>query len=166
MKTFSIRKCMVKEWKSLNIISTEGSFLTFYLDQAFSRISGRRILLSSGYTVIDNTALAPGKYEKEYNWKRTKYPVFFGNRNTLNWKTKHPQLRWKGLQPTKMGQLIWSWEFTLPLGTLTHGGAFGIKSLSRGGESMVEFYIFSPLHWEILRCCGVRQSFTRYLLNP
>ena len=139
LKTFNIRKCMVKEWKSLNIISTEGGILTFYLDQAFSRISGQRILLSNGKTVIDNTALASGKYETEYNWKRTKYPAFFGNRNTLNWKTKHPQLRWKGLQSTKMGQLIWSREFTLPLGTL---------------------------HSEILRYCGVRQSFTRYLLYP
>ena len=48
LKTFNIRKCMVKEWKSLNIISTEGGILTFYLDQAFSRISGQRILLSNG----------------------------------------------------------------------------------------------------------------------
>ena len=141
-------------------------FLTFYLDQAFSRTSGRRILLSCGFTVIENTALAPRKYEKGYNWKRTKYPVFFGNRNTLNWKTKHPQLRWKGLQPTKMGQLIWSLEFALLLGTPTYGGTFGIKRLSRGGESMVEFYSFSALHWEILRYCRVRQIFTRYLLYP
>ena len=85
---------MVKEWKSLNIISTEGSFLTFYLDQAFSRISGRRILLSSGYTVIDNTALAPGKYEKEYNWKRTKYPAFFGKYTQL--ENKAPSTPVKG----------------------------------------------------------------------
>ena len=141
-------------------------FLTFYLDQAFSRTSGRRILLSCGFTVIENTALAPRKYEKGYNWKRTKYPVFFGNRNTLNWKTKHPQLRWKGLQPTKKGQLIWSLEFALLLGTPTYGGTFGIKRLSRGGESMVEFYSFSALHWEILRYCRVRQIFTRYLLYP
>ena len=47
------------------------------------------------------------------------------------------------------------WAFALSLGTLTHGGAFGIKRLSRGGESMVESYIFSALHWEILRCCGI-----------
>ena len=49
------------------------------------------------------------KKETTTNGKRTKYPVFFGNRNTLNSKTKHPHLRWKGLlQSTKMGQLIWS----------------------------------------------------------
>ena len=47
--------------------------------------------------------------------------------NKLNWKTKHPQLQWKGLQPTKMGQLIWSFEFALPLGTFTHGGALESK---------------------------------------
>ena len=54
------------------------------------------------------------EYEAESEWptskkERTtngnkKYPVFFGNRNTLNSKTKNPQLRWKGLQSTKMGQ--------------------------------------------------------------
>ena len=38
------------------------------------------------------------------------------------------------------------WAFALPLGTLTHGGVFGIKCLSRGGESIEEFYIFSVLH--------------------
>ena len=32
---------VVKESKSLNSISTEGGFLTFYLDQAFRRICGR-----------------------------------------------------------------------------------------------------------------------------
>ena len=31
--------------------------------------------------------------ETTTNGKRTKYPLFFGNRNTLNWKTKHPQQR-------------------------------------------------------------------------
>ena len=40
------------------------------------------------------------------NRKRTKYLLFFGNRNTLNSKTKNPQLQWKALQSTKMGQLI------------------------------------------------------------
>ena len=48
------------------------------------------------------------KKETTKNGKRTKYPVFFGNRNTRNLKTKNPHLRWKGLQSTKMGQLIWS----------------------------------------------------------
>ena len=32
---------VVKESKSLNIISTEGGFLTFHLDLAFPRICGR-----------------------------------------------------------------------------------------------------------------------------
>ena len=48
------------------------------------------------------------KKETTTNGKRTKYLLFFGNRNTLNSKTKNPQLRSKGLQSTKMGQLIWS----------------------------------------------------------
>ena len=38
------------------------------------------------------------KKETTRNGKRTKYLLFFGNRNTLNWKTKHPQLRWKCLK--------------------------------------------------------------------
>ena len=38
------------------------------------------------------------KKETTTNGKRTKYLLFFGNRNTLNWKTKHPQLRWKCLK--------------------------------------------------------------------
>ena len=49
------------------------------------------------------------KKETTTNGKRTKYLLFFGNRNTLNTKTKNPHLRWKGLlQSTKMGQLNWS----------------------------------------------------------
>ena len=52
------------------------------------------------------------KKETTTNGKRTKYLLFFGNRNTLNLKTKHPQLRWKGRQSTKMGQLIW--RVTIP----------------------------------------------------
>ena len=46
------------------------------------------------------------KKETTTNGKRTKYLLFFGNRNTLNSKTKNPQLQWKALQSTKMGQLI------------------------------------------------------------
>ena len=46
-----------------------------------------------------------------------------------------------------------------------HRGAFGIKRLSRGGESIVEFYIFSALHWESLRYGDVSQIFVRYLCN-
>ena len=38
------------------------------------------------------------------------------------------------------------WVFALPRGTVAHGGALGIKRMSRGGESIVEFYIFSALH--------------------
>ena len=54
--------------------------------------------------------------ETTTNGKRTKYPLFFGNRNTLNSKTKNPQLQGKGLQSTKMGLLIWS--VTIPFGYL------------------------------------------------
>ena len=60
--------------------------------------------------IVENEAESErptSKKETTTHEKRTKYTVFFGNRNTLNSKTKHPQLRWKGLQPTKMGQLIW-----------------------------------------------------------
>ena len=46
-----------------------------------------------------------------------------------------------------------------------HRGAFGIKRLSRGGESIVEVYIFSALHWESLRYYCVWQIFMRYLCN-
>ena len=58
--------------------------------------------------IVEYEAESERPKETTTNGKRTKYPVCFGNRNTLNWKTKHPQLRWKGLQSTKMGQLIWS----------------------------------------------------------
>ena len=54
--------------------------------------------------------------ETTTNGKRTKYPLFFGNRNTLNWKTKHPQQRWKGRKKTTIGQKIWS--VTIPFGNL------------------------------------------------
>ena len=109
------------------------------------------------------------KKETTTNGKRTKYLLFFGNRNTFHSKMKNPHLRWKGLQSTKMSQLIWS--VTIPFRHLRflfyplHRGAFGIKRLSRGGESIVEFYIFSALHWESLRYSGVWQIFMRYLCN-
>ena len=43
-----------------------------------------------------------------------------------------------------------------------HCGAFEIKRLSRGGESTVEVYIFSALHWESLRNYCVWQIFIWY----
>ena len=87
------------------------------------------------------------KKETSTNGKRTKYFLFFGNRNTLNSKTKNPHLRWKGLlQSTKVGQLIWS----VRLFCLLHCRAFGIKRLSPRGESLVEVYIFSAFQWESL----------------
>ena len=43
---------VVKESKSLSIISTEGGFLTFYLDLAFPRICGRLIPLSFGFAIL------------------------------------------------------------------------------------------------------------------
>ena len=109
------------------------------------------------------------KPETTTNGKRTKYLLFFGNRNTFHSKMKNPHLRWKGLQSTKMSQLIWS--VTIPFRHLRflfyplHRGAFGIKRLSRGGESIVEFYIFSALHWESLRYYWVWQIFMRYFCN-
>ena len=48
---------------------------------------------------------------------------------------------------------------------LLHRGPFRIKRLSRGGESIVEFYISSALHWESLRYYCVCQIFMRYLRN-
>ena len=109
------------------------------------------------------------KKETTTNGKRTKYLLFFGNRNTFHSKMKNPHLRWKGLQSTKMSQLIWSVTISFrhlrflfyPL----HRGAFGIKRLSRGGESIVEFYIFSALQWESLRYYCVSQIFMQYLRN-
>ena len=109
------------------------------------------------------------KKETTTNGKRTKYLLFFGNRNTFHSKMKNPHLRWKCLQSTKMSQLIWS--VTIPFRHLRflfyplHRGAFGIKRLSRGGESIVEFYIFSALQWESLRYYCVSQIFMRYLRN-
>ena len=41
------------------------------------------------------------------------------------------------------------WAIALPLSTLTHGGAFRIKRLSRKRDRIAEFYIFSALLWEI-----------------
>ena len=43
------------------------------------------------------------------------------------------------------------WAFTLSLGTLTYGGTLEIKRLSCGGQSIVEFYVFSVLLWQICR---------------
>ena len=56
----------------------------------------------------DESERPTSKKETTTKGKRTKYPLFFGNWNTLNSKTKNPHLWWKGLQSTKMGQLIWS----------------------------------------------------------
>ena len=44
------------------------------------------------------------------------------------------------------------WAFALPLGTLTHGGVFGIKCLSRGRESIEEFTFLAPY---IEKFCGI-----------
>ena len=76
---------------------------------------------------------------------------------------KGPAIKYNGSVNLKCDHLLWA--LALPLGTLTHGGVFEIKCLSRGGESIEEFYIFSALHWEILRYCSVWQIFMRYLCN-
>ena len=64
------------------------------------------------------------------------------------------------MRPSPLGICVASMLF-YPL----HRGAFGIKRLSRGGESIVEFYIFSALQWESLRYYCVSQIFMRYLRN-
>ena len=83
--------------------------------------------------------------------KEPSNPLIFGNRNTRNWKkeahstpVKGPAINYNGSVNMKRDHPLWA--FALPLGTLTHGGVFGIKCLSRGGESIEEFYIFSVLH--------------------
>ena len=99
--------------------------------------------------------------------KTNKYPVFYGNRNTLNSKTKTPM---KGCAINQMGPYIWS--VTIPFGylrcldvLLPIVGYLESNVLARGGESIVEVYIFSALHWESLGYCGVWQIFMRYLCN-
>ena len=81
---------MVKESKSLNIISTEGGFLTFYPDLAFPRICGRRIPLSRRFTVIYSSELALGKYDsyfpvnsKDANVPHNDLVVFSGATNLM-----------------------------------------------------------------------------------
>ena len=81
----------------------------------------------------------------------TKYLLFFGNRNrtqleneTPSTPVRGPAINYNGSVNLKRDHPLW--EFALPLGTLTHGGTFVIKRLSRGGESIEEFYIFSALH--------------------
>ena len=91
------------------------------------------------------------------NGKRTKYLSFFGKRNTLNWKTKNPQLRWKGLlQSTKMGQLIWS--VTIPFRHLGCSRLFctvgHLESNVCLGEGRVQ-WSFTVLAPYIEKVCGI-----------
>ena len=74
------------------------------------QISYSKVLLTTYFItakqIVENKAESKrptSKKETTTNGKRTKYPLFFGNRKTRNWKTKHPQLQWKGLQWTTMG---------------------------------------------------------------
>ena len=78
-------------------------------------------------------------------------------------KVKGPQKNYNRSVNLKCDHPLW--EFALRRGNVARGEAFGIKRLSRGGESIVKFYIFSALHWEILRYGGVWQIFMRYLCN-
>ena len=64
-------------------------------------------------------------------------------RRTLN-PVKGPAISYSGSVNLKCDHPLW--VFALPRGTVAPGGAFGIKRLSRGRESIVEFYIFSALH--------------------
>ena len=90
--------------------------------------------------------------------KKNKYPVFL--ETEIHSTRKRRTLNSSGRPYNNL-----KWVFALPRGTLIHCWVFGIKCLSRGGESIVEFYIFSTLHWEILRYCSVWQIFVRYLCN-
>ena len=96
--------------------------------------------------------------EPQMKKKKNKYPVFL--ETEIHSTRKRRTLNSSGRPCNNL-----KWVFALPRGTLIHCGVFGIKCLSRGGESIVEFYIFSTLHWEILRYGGVWQIFVRYLCN-
>ena len=94
--------------------------------------------------------------ETEIHSTRKRRTLNSGERacNQLKWVSKFE------VWPSPLGICVASRLFC-PL----HREAFGIKRLSRGGESIVEFYIFSALHWESLRYSGVWQIFMRYLCN-
>ena len=54
------------------------------------------VVLITAKQIVDyepESQISTSKKETTTNGIKTKCPVFFGNRNTLNWKTKHPQLR-------------------------------------------------------------------------
>ena len=77
---------------------------------------------------------------------------------------KGPAINYNGSVNLKRDHPLW--EFALPLGTLTHGGTFVIKRLSRGGENIEEFYIFSALYWKKFAVlCSVWQIFMQYFCN-
>ena len=79
--------------------STEVSFDPKFLYRKFSSVLMN--YFTTAKQIVDYEAesqISTSKKETTTNGKRTKYPVFFGNWNTLNWKTKHPQLRWKCLK--------------------------------------------------------------------
>ena len=94
--------------------------------------------------------------ETEIHSTRKRRTLTSGERacNQLKWVSKFE------VWPSPLGICVASRLFC-PL----HRGAFGIKRLSRGGESIVEVYIFSALHWESLRYYCVWQIFMRYLCN-
>ena len=96
------------------------------------------------------------KKETTTNGKRTKYLVFFGNQNTLNSKMKNPHLRWKALQSTKMGQLIWS--VTIPFRHLGCSRLFctvgHLESNVCLGEGRVQ-WSFTVLAPYIEKVCGI-----------
>ena len=56
---------------------------------------------------------------------------------------KEPVINYNGSVNLKCDHPLWA--FTLSLGTLTYGETFEIKRLSCGGQSIVEFYVFSVL---------------------
>ena len=88
---------------------------------------------------------------KNHEWEKNQVSSIFWKQKytqleneTPSTPVKGPAINYNGSVNLKRDHPLW--EFALPLGTLTHSGTFVIKRLSRGGESIEEFYIFSVLH--------------------
>ena len=102
--------------------------------------------------------------------KKKQVPCIFWKPKYTQLENEEPSTPVKGCAINQMGQLIWS--VTIPFGylrcldvLLPIVGYLESNVLARGGESIVEVYIFSTLHWESLRYCSVWQIFMRYLCN-
>ena len=74
--------------------STGVSFHPKFLYRKFSSVLMRYFITAKQIVEYEaESQISTSKKETTTNGKRTKYLLFSGNRNTLNWKTKHPQLR-------------------------------------------------------------------------